>query len=267
MSACVNMTRALVPGHKRGERAKRRFTPRGAYRRHLGRWARTVQFLRCPGGSRHENLHSSAQPSEAHCYLSECSEPFERPDAFSRRYLNGLAGSSGRISLEVSSDDTTWNAVRWPELVTDEKATVARKSLRYFSDWFDTVAVQTSTDVQRILADTPTMTLGTTRDTIRYLMAPGRLFAQFVERIVRMYFALFAYALHHRSVRTSHFSRTRQAGGVDLAQAVYLPFVDRFVTNDAAQYRALRLLRCVAGTKRGEVQRYSTFRSRLLALP
>lgn len=221
--------------------------------------------------------------------VSECSEPFERPDIFARRYLNGFDETGQRISRQVSSDDTTWNAVRWPELVTDEKAVLARHSLQFFSDWFDDVAVRTRAEVQEILAGAPETKLETTRDTIRYLMAPGRLFNQFVERcyesvigqkpdaqlqvvlrsdaLVRLYFALFSYALHHRSVRASHFARSRHAGGVDLAQAVYLPFVDRFVTNDAAQYRALRFLRRVAGTKRGEVQRYTTFRSRLLALP
>jgi hypothetical protein len=203
-----------------------------------------------------------------------------------KRHMNTLADHEHGVSLAVTSFDTSWNAIRWPELVDDEKAATAANFLRIVGDWFDGVAVRTRSDVQRILSEEPATKLRSVRDTLRYLMAPGRLFETFIDRsylsatgrsaspslrealrsdvLVRLYFGMFAYALHQRSVRMSHYSRQRHAGGVDLAQAVYLPRVDRFVTNDQAQYRAMRILRCIAGTRVGEVQKYTDFRSRLL---
>ena len=81
-----------------------------------------------------------------------------------------------------------------------------------------------------------------------------------------LYLGGYAYAAHQRSVQRQGYSRGRNAGGIDLGQAVYLRLCDRFVTDDYEQYRGLRFLNRfnrVAGHK-SEVWTYQAFRKRLL---
>jgi hypothetical protein len=72
--------------------------------------------------------------------------------------------------------------------------------------------------------------------------------------------------VHKRSIEREGFSAKRNAGAVDLGQAVYLTLCDRFVTDDYAQYHALRILNVFNTKRRTEVLKYDTFRRRLLAL-
>jgi hypothetical protein len=57
-----------------------------------------------------------------------------------------------------------------------------------------------------------------------------------------LYFAGLAYAIWHRAVRQEGFGAGRSAGGLDLWCAMYLPLCNIFITDDAPQRRALRLL-------------------------
>ena len=84
------------------------------------------------------------------------------------------------------------------------------------------------------------------------------------EPVWPLYFLGYAYAVHQRSIVEHGFSARRNAGGIDVGQAVYLALCDRFVTNDQAQYRALRLLNVFNTKRQTEVIRYDTFRNRLL---
>lgn len=79
-----------------------------------------------------------------------------------------------------------------------------------------------------------------------------------------LYFVGNAYAAHKRAIQEYKFQERRNAGAIDLGQAVYLTMCDRFITNDRPQYRAIRLLN-VFNTKRNtQVMLYDHFRRRLL---
>ncbi len=82
----------------------------------------------------------------------------------------------------------------------------------------------------------------------------------------QLYSLAHAYAIHQRAVQEQNFSEMRNAGAIDLWQAVYLTLCDRFVTNDHAQYRGLRLLNVLNSKRHTEVMRYDTFRSRLFGV-
>ena len=84
------------------------------------------------------------------------------------------------------------------------------------------------------------------------------------EPVWPLYFLGYAYAVHQRGIQEQNFSGTRNAGAIDLGQAVYLTLCDRFVTDDRAQYRGLRLLNVLNSKRRTHVMRYDTFRNRLL---
>ena len=79
-----------------------------------------------------------------------------------------------------------------------------------------------------------------------------------------LYFLAYAYAIYQRGIRDRNFSERRNAGAIDLGQAVYLTLCDRFVTDDRPQYRGLRLLNVLNNKRRTQVMQYDTFRSRLL---
>ncbi len=84
------------------------------------------------------------------------------------------------------------------------------------------------------------------------------------EPLLALYMAAFGYGLHLRSIQRSHYSRGRNAGGLDLTQAVYLRLCDRFVTHDRSQCRALRFLTRFVRRNRPVVQSYRNFREVLL---
>jgi hypothetical protein len=82
----------------------------------------------------------------------------------------------------------------------------------------------------------------------------------------QLYSLGYAYAIHQRAIQEQNFSEMRNAGAIDLGQAVYLTLCDHFVTNDQAQYRGLRLLNVLNTKRRTEVMRYDTFRNRLFSI-
>lgn len=84
------------------------------------------------------------------------------------------------------------------------------------------------------------------------------------EPVWPLYLGGYGYAVHHRSIKRDCYSKGKNAGGFDLGQAVYLRLIDRFITNDYAQYRALRLLGTFAHAAdyRVEVLTYEAFRHR-----
>ena len=65
-------------------------------------------------------------------------------------------------------------------------------------------------------------------------------------------------------MKQERYSRSRNPGGLDLGQAVYLRLVERFATDDRAQYRGLRFLSDFAAADyQVEVLTYDAFRRRL----
>lgn len=79
-----------------------------------------------------------------------------------------------------------------------------------------------------------------------------------------LYLGVYVYALHHRTMPDQRYSAKWHADAIDLQQAIYLRFCDRFVTADGPQYRAIRLMNRFNVDRRTEVLRYDAFRGRLL---
>lgn len=71
-----------------------------------------------------------------------------------------------------------------------------------------------------------------------------------------------SYGSYRMALQASHYGR-KNAGAFDLFSAAYLPFCDRFVTHDKAQYRALRLIARFA-PNRPRVQLWVHFRRSLV---
>ena len=79
----------------------------------------------------------------------------------------------------------------------------------------------------------------------------------------RFFLASMAYGMYGRSIRISHFSRSKNPGSIDTQQSIYLAICDVFVTADQQQYRMLRLL-TPFGHKKRQVWKYPRFASWLL---
>lgn len=71
------------------------------------------------------------------------------------------------------------------------------------------------------------------------------------------------YAMHARSIRSSGYGWKVNAGMHDLDSAIYLPYCDWFVTGDAPQRRAFRLLNA-RNSRNTRIVDYAAFRSKLL---
>ena len=76
------------------------------------------------------------------------------------------------------------------------------------------------------------------------------------------FFLGWAYAVYARAIRQEKFGR-KNAGNIDLWCATYLPSCDVFITEDFAQYKALRLINTF-NQRRTKVLLYSRLRQRLL---
>jgi hypothetical protein len=81
------------------------------------------------------------------------------------------------------------------------------------------------------------------------------------EPVWALYFLGYVYGLYMRSIQLR-----KNAGGVDIAQAVYLALCDRFITHDRLQYRALRLLSLFNKKSKTKVLTYKNFKDQLLPL-
>lgn len=82
-----------------------------------------------------------------------------------------------------------------------------------------------------------------------------------------LYFSGWAYAIYERAIQDSGYGHKGKAGTVDLSCAVYLPFCDRFLTDDVGQRKALRLVNVHNSREpRTRVLSYEDFRRRLLVL-
>lgn len=82
-----------------------------------------------------------------------------------------------------------------------------------------------------------------------------------------LYFSGWAYAIYERAIQDSGYGHRGKAGTIDLSCAVYLPFCDRFVTDDVAQRKALRLVNVHnSRMPKTHVLSYEAFRGSLLLL-
>lgn len=210
--------------------------------------------------------------------------------AIARAYAE--AGPDNEPIFRVNNDpelENVWAALHQPELLDDD---IRDETLAWAEKWesdYDAIAAGARERFQKVFISSPGERPRTAAVTLRAFMrnedqifsalaAPiyeretgrGLTRAEY-QRLIEepswgLYFGGYAYAFHHRSVKQGQYSRSRNAGGIDLGQAVYLRLLDRFVTADRAQYRGLRFLSrfAQAADYNVEVQTYDAFRRRLL---
>lgn len=80
-----------------------------------------------------------------------------------------------------------------------------------------------------------------------------------------LYLLSWVHAIFNRAIKQQNFGVRKNPGIVDLWCSIYLPSCDLFITHDANQRRALRLLN-VLNSRRTRILSYQLFRQRLLVL-
>lgn len=219
--------------------------------------------------------------------LADGKRPLDRPNTILLSYVR--AHADGASVALVNADDQLeglWIALNQPDLADEE----ARQELiNWASDWegdFSKVVAgdrdQFQTLFQKISSERPKTIAATlraylsARDECRSLIkdvyqgqTQKPLTDPAYQVLVRepawlLYFVGYAYAVHKRAIQEHRFQERRNAGAIDLGQAVYLTMCDRFVTYDRAQYQALRLLNVLNTKRNTQVMQYDHFRQRLL---
>ena len=225
--------------------------------------------------------------------LADGKPPLSRPNWLVRSVARAYseAGSGGEPRFSTTDDPDLkglWVALTQPELLDDE---IREEALTWAAEWesdYDAIASGARDRFQSFFATSPKERPRTAAGTMRAMRNDDRIFSGLAgpiyeqetgkplsrteydrmmeEPIWALYLGGYTYALHHRSVKTERFARKKNAGGIDLAQAVYLRLCDKFVTHDRAQYHGLRFLNCFsrAAGYDAEVLTYEMFRRRLL---
>ena len=219
--------------------------------------------------------------------LADGKRPLDRPNTILLSYAK--AHADGAAAALVNTDNQLeglWIALNQPDLVDVE----ARQELIcWAADWegdFSKVVAGDRDQFQTLFQEIPherPRTIAATlraylnrRDECRSLI--GDVYQRHTQKpltdsayqvLVRepawpLYFVGYAYAVHKRAIQEHKFQKRRNAGAIDLGQAVYLTMCDRFITNDRAQYRAIRLLNVLNTKRKTQVMRYDDFRHRLL---
>lgn len=214
-----------------------------------------------------------------------------RPLDFPAMILAGAARAhaAGESSMVVNAHrdlEGVWRALNGPQFVDDSARREAADWAREWMRDFESTVAGDREEFQRVRRLQPPDWPQTLSATIRSYLEPidaiyeafglpfyrahtGKVltledFAALIrEPIWPLYYVAYTYALHQRSIQSENYSAKRNAGVLDLTQSVYLSMCDKFVTNDRAQLRALRVIN-VFNTKRAtEVLSFDTFRRRL----
>lgn len=215
----------------------------------------------------------------------------DRPNTIVRAAARAFAnrGRTGRVTVTLNRDpdlDGLWVGLNNPHDIDEE---LRQELLDYAAQWerdFDEVVASDRDIVQRQLAGVPSQARRPAQTLRAYIRNQDQVYARViapiferetgqeltateysdlgVEPVWWLYLGAYAYGMHCRSVRLHGYSRRRVAGAFDLGQAIYLRFCDRFVTDDIAQYRALRFLNRFNNESRPEVLTYDHFRDRLI---
>jgi len=226
--------------------------------------------------------------------LSDNQRPLDRPNtlvrAAARSYAERQPSGATTFTTNVDPDlDGVWVALNDPEVIDDDARLEIVTWAKEWGDEYDRIVYGGRDRFQALIAKYRDARRPSVADTFRsYLRNVDQIFTSLVapiyqretgqtlsreefdemmrEPIWPLYLGGYAYALHQRAVQVNDYSRTRNAGGIDLGQAVYLRLCDTFVTNDRAQYRALRFLNRFARASNlgAEVLPYGHFRRRLL---
>jgi hypothetical protein len=226
--------------------------------------------------------------------LADNKRPLNRPNDLIRAVARAYASrdATGYATVTLNADENInglWIALNDPTLIDEEAREELLAWAEQWEDDYDGIVARGRERFQELFGRRPDQRPRTAATTIRsFMLHDDQIYSQLVRPIYEqetgkqlaradydnlmkepswsLYLAGYAYGLHQRAVRTEGYSRSKNAGAVDLGQAVYLGWCDRFVTSDRAQYRALRLLRCFnrpAG-RNAELWTYEGFRKRLL---
>ncbi len=221
--------------------------------------------------------------------LANGKRPLDRPNTILQTYADAHAAraSTGLVNADKNLEGL-WVGLNQPELIDQEAQSEAFEwAANWEGDFSEAVAgdrEQFQDLFQRKPEERPKSTASTLRvylskkDEYRSLInevyerQTGKQLTDeefevlVLEPVWALYFLGYAYAIHQRSIQATHFSAKRNAGAIDLGQVVYLTLCDRFVTDDRAQYRGLRLLNVFNSKRSSQVLRYDTFRKRLLGI-
>ncbi len=218
--------------------------------------------------------------------LANGTRPLDRPNTILLTYAEAHAARAGAARVNVDENlEGLWIALNEPALLDQEaKDEVLAWAKEWEDDFSETVAGDRD-QFQSLFRKAPHERPKTTASTLRaYLSNKDECYSLIRDVYTRqtgkqltnseygvlvrepvwpLYFLGYAYAIHQRGIKDESFAKKRNAGAIDLGQAVYLTLCDRFVTDDRAQYRGLRLLNVLNSKRRTKVMRYDTFRSRL----
>lgn len=220
--------------------------------------------------------------------LTENKRPLDRPNTLVRAAARAFAEKKRTVTVNADPDlDGVWVALNRPEFLDEQGREESLKWAKEWSEDFDTTVSDMRNEVQKMFEGkaekrprTPAVTVRSyfkNRDHIyERLVGPiyeretgKQLGREEFEDLMRepvwmLYFGAYAYGFHQRAVRQHGYSKNKHAGAIDLGQAVYLTMCDRFITDDRAQYRALRLTNVCNSKRDTEVLLYDVFRRRLL---
>lgn len=220
--------------------------------------------------------------------LSAGTLPLALPTLLVRRVASAHARGESSFSTEVdrNSRDVV-RALRSPELIDEYSRDVGLRWSAYVNNEFDSIAVGMREAAQAARPSGREPWFRSASAALRFLMiSPGMQFRKFAAMMYfvetgrkpseddvstmtshpawKLLFGATVLAMHRRSMRAERYGRSRIAGGADLAQGVYMAFVDTFVTHDKGQRRALRFLNMLNGLSQCGVRSYESFRASAL---
>jgi hypothetical protein len=213
----------------------------------------------------------------------------DRPSGLVR--LAATAFATGNTNFVVNADaklEGLWIALSHPDQITDAIRRNATDWLATTGGDFSRITSDKREQLQDLYQNDPAARPRTAAAALRqYFADRDHLYERFSPRYERvtgcsidritfdrliaeplyaLHIGAYIYGVYQRAVRERGYSNKWHAGGIDLGQAVYLAMCDRFVTDDVAQYRALRLVNRYNTKRTTEVLRYDTFRRRIVAL-
>ena len=211
--------------------------------------------------------------------------PLEFPNALARRVMSAFAAQSPTLNCSIDGETgVLWDMLVDPELVDDE----ARAELDAWHGSLETefrvgherarpefqrlfqggvVAPRRAPALLRAYMARPAFLLDVVNPLYRRETGSD-LSSNELEVLLRGspevsgFLLGWAHSVHQRALAREGFG-AKNAGIVDLWFAAYLGRVDRFITNDEKQYRALRLIARIVAPG-CEVMRYDRFRRRLI---
>ncbi len=216
--------------------------------------------------------------------LTDDKRPLQIPNRLIRERAAAYAAGLDRAVSSVGKEDGVWIALSNPQLVNEVSRQELYRWKKELEDDFRQAHEKARPDFQQLFnsgVERPRtaasllrhysrsedflfeLTSGIYEEVTGVKLRREELF-QFFRAVPQWpFFCLgWAYAVYARAIRQEKFGR-KNAGNIDLWCATYLPSCDVFVTEDFAQYKALRLINTF-NQRRTKVLLYSRLRQRLL---